>query len=603
MATTLNAYSSLSPKASKADVAKALQAIVDAPSFGLDDASRVKLVGLLLVDLKLVKEGKSGGRLSTNDVALALSALKSLGKHPSGARVLSSSDNLSFLLALADAFKDNFDASCEALRCVANTLLLVEAARRTLIEEGINGGETAVVMLEKSSSPDLIFLASRILFLSTASSASAGDFIVKIIEQKPSSRTMAVVDIISLRLDSLVISLLGGAKMAREAMTDLLKFTYNIVAHYPKIVDCEKVTDLGAGDGKVLSEYWSDRLDNLLPAVLRAFNALPPSAQSPLAPPLSHLVHALIAIPITSTLRPVWFPSASASPSPASREPRSSTSSRASPTQAPGEPSSSRESRPHGAFDRAMSMLSAGRRSLSSRPSSPNPSSTSSSSSSTPPSDTVQRAWDLLEAAFAHYFPGTVESDDASVRARAKDESDSTIDELLCPLVILLTKLAIADPPTRTRVREWVVPPTLDRSSALEGRADTLGRLLRVLTSVYHPRLKVVSGEFLFALCNSDSTQLIAQVGYGNVAGFLFNKGIVTGPPSGDSGEGPSSGAHINPITGAIQEPAPDLEMTEEERELEAEKLFVLFDRLERTGAIPPSSNPVRKAIAEGRFG
>jgi Guanine nucleotide exchange factor synembryn len=93
---------------------------------------------------------------------------------------------------------------------------------------------------------------------------------------------------------------------------------------------------------------------------------------------------------------------------------------------------------------------------------------------------------------------------------------------------------------------------------------------------------------------------LISQVGYGNVAGFLFNKGIVTGPPS--SGEASSSaagpsGAQINPITGTVQEERPEIEMTEEEREREAERLFVLFDRLERTGAVPPEANPVRRAI------
>ena len=93
---------------------------------------------------------------------------------------------------------------------------------------------------------------------------------------------------------------------------------------------------------------------------------------------------------------------------------------------------------------------------------------------------------------------------------------------------------------------------------------------------------------------------LIAQVGYGNVAGFLFNKGIVTGPPS-SVGEASNAanpeGPQINPITGAIEEERAEIEMTEEEREREAERLFVLFDRLERTGAVPPEANPVRRAI------
>ena len=90
--------------------------------------------------------------------------------------------------------------------------------------------------------------------------------------------------------------------------------------------------------------------------------------------------------------------------------------------------------------------------------------------------------------------------------------------------------------------------------------------------------------------------QMISAFGYGSVAGFLFNKGIVTGPPSGVEEVHPD--ATINPITGAIQQPsAPSDEMTEEEKEAEAERLFVLFDRLERTGAIPPSANPVRQAM------
>ncbi len=93
--------------------------------------------------------------------------------------------------------------------------------------------------------------------------------------------------------------------------------------------------------------------------------------------------------------------------------------------------------------------------------------------------------------------------------------------------------------------------------------------------------------------------QLVSQVGYGNVAGFLFNKGLTPGPPTlgGASGTVDAPGAQINPITGAVQEERPDIEMTEEEHEREAERLFVLFDRLERSGDIPREANPVRRAI------
>jgi hypothetical protein len=240
-----------------------------------------------------------------------------------------------------------------------------------------------------------------------------------------------------------------------------------------------------------MTEYWSDRLDSLLPALLRAFNSLPPPSRSPIAAPLSHVIHGLIAIPITPALRTTWFP-------PEQRR-SGSGSNRTSPTHTPNHlhGDSPKESRP-GALDRALNMIAASRRSLSSRPSSPNPPS--------PPvqTDTVQRAIDLLDVALAHYFPGNVDVDDASVRSRAKDEQDATIDELLAPITMLCTKFALADSPARARIKEWLVPANLDRTQSLEGRADSLGRLLRLLQCVHHPRLKTMCGEMLFAMCNSD---------------------------------------------------------------------------------------------------
>jgi len=86
-----------------------------------------------------------------SDAHLALSAVKALGRHPSGSSVIALDNNLSALLATAKSFKDsNLEASLEALRCIANALLLVESARATLISDSVNGGEYAVLLLEVS---------------------------------------------------------------------------------------------------------------------------------------------------------------------------------------------------------------------------------------------------------------------------------------------------------------------------------------------------------------------------------------------------------------------------------------------------------------------
>ena len=92
----------------------------------------------------------------------------------------------------------------------------------------------------------------------------------------------------------------------------------------------------------------------------------------------------------------------------------------------------------------------------------------------------------------------------------------------------------------------------------------------------------------LLTLCACVGSTLASYVGYGNVAGFLFNKGIMSAPPP--AGHGPpgttADGTPINPITGVAQrQDDSGPEMTEEEKEREAEKLFVLFDRLEKSGA------------------
>jgi len=118
--------------------------------------------------------------------------------------------------------------------------------------------------------------------------------------------------------------------------------------------------------------------------------------------------------------------------------------------------------------------------------------------------DVLQHAYDLLEASLSHYFPGNIDPDDPEVRARCKAESSDTLDDMLSPAVVLITKLCIADEVSRTRVRHWIVPEDLDRSSPLEGRPDILGKYLRLLSCIYHPRLKDAVGEMLFAVADSD---------------------------------------------------------------------------------------------------
>ncbi|KAF7331636.1 hypothetical protein MKEN_00043200 [Mycena kentingensis (nom. inval.)] len=575
-----------------------LNDIITATPFAFDAEARAALIQALLADLQSLN-----GRILPKDAALALLALKTLGKNPTGSESLSTAPTLSALLKLVTTLKDDTEAMGEALRCIANALLLFEPARLVLVSNQVNGGDPCLELLQKSSNPDQIFIVSRILFLSTV---HPSPFITALVEDK------RVVDIITAKLDLLVTCLLSGAKMSKEAMVDVLKFTFNILMHYPKSLD-------GGPEGKIIGDAWSPKLDAILPPLLRVFHALPPTFPAPIAAPLTHVIHSLIVVPVSPALRPEWLPSSSGTSSPKSLppvsipRPRRTESSSSSRTHSPvrsATPTSPKSS----TLDRALSVLSAGRRSLSRSPS-PMPGSPSTSRSNKAVADTLLRAHSLLEVAFSHYFPDAVEPDDASVRDKVKSEAtlagpgSESLDDELSPLVVLITRLCAADEQSRTRTREWLVPADLDRSVAagsLESRADMLGRCLRLLGSVYHVRLKDSVGEMLYTVCDSDASTMSTLLGYGNVAGYLFNKGIMSAPPAPTS-EGGSTAASaiaaasaptINPITGTTSAPRePEPEMTQEEKEREMEKLFVLFDRLERTGALPKEQNPIRKAM------
>jgi hypothetical protein len=88
-----------------------------------------------------------------------------------------------------------------------------------------------------------------------------------------------------------------------------------------------------------------------------------------------------------------------------------------------------------------------------------------------------------------------------------------SLDEILSPLVVLISRLCQADETCRVRVRQWIVPDDLDRSSALEARSDLLGRCLRLLGSVYNCRLKDSVGEMLFAMSDSNGKVVILYHG------------------------------------------------------------------------------------------
>ncbi|KAK4129621.1 guanine nucleotide exchange factor synembryn-like protein [Parathielavia appendiculata] len=204
-----------------------------------------------------------------------------------------------------------------------------------------------------------------------------------------------------------------------------------------------------------------------------------------------------------------------------------------------------------------------------------------------------------------------------------KSYTDTSLDQSVTPLICSLSVVyehAKNDKDTgtdgtdtvRSFIRTTLLPTEEDRKKVL-GRTDTLpSRLLRNWTNPLAPQFRSAVAHLYFDLSGKDAGQFIENVGYGYASGFLFDNqipipaGAVEGGNGG--GEGSSSEAArrrpVNPITGQFldEERFPDFpEMTDEEKEREAERLFILFERLRQTGVVSVE-NPVATAVREGRF-
>ncbi|XP_047452788.1 synembryn-A isoform X2 [Mugil cephalus] len=170
--------------------------------------------------------------------------------------------------------------------------------------------------------------------------------------------------------------------------------------------------------------------------------------------------------------------------------------------------------------------------------------------------------------------------------------------ENLLPSLSLLTESARIHRETRKFLRSKVLPPLRDVRNRPEMGSALRNKIVRLMTHI-DTDIKNSAAEFLFVLCKENVSRFIKYTGYGNAAGLLAARGLLAG--GRDSGiysededseteEYRGAKAHINPVTGVVEEdqPNPMEGMTDEQKEYEAMKLVNMFDRLSRTNMIQP---------------
>ncbi|KAK4932218.1 hypothetical protein LTR49_001515 [Elasticomyces elasticus] len=187
-----------------------------------------------------------------------------------------------------------------------------------------------------------------------------------------------------------------------------------------------------------------------------------------------------------------------------------------------------------------------------------------------------------------------------------KNHPEKDLDDAAAPLCTFIRRVhEIAPPAVRSWMREALLPQEKDRDQPL-GKGDSLpSRLLRASCSPKLPTLGDNIFCLLFELSDEDANKLVSNIGYGFASGFLNNHNIKI-PASVGGEQRAEAGLDSNPVTGqrlSAEDHGSSVgpEMTDDEKEREAERLFVLFERLRATGVVDVKI-PVQQAVDEGRF-
>ncbi|XP_041672339.1 synembryn-A-like [Cheilinus undulatus] len=182
-------------------------------------------------------------------------------------------------------------------------------------------------------------------------------------------------------------------------------------------------------------------------------------------------------------------------------------------------------------------------------------------------------------------------------------DSGDKVKEKLTPVLNLLTESCRAHRETRHYIRKHILPPLRDVSHRPEEGSSVKSRLIRLMTHL-DTDLKHCAADLIFVLCKENVRRFVKYTGYGNAAGLLATKGLLGGQMSRTLSSGTQYSSEsdsdteeyrqvkdrVNPVTGRVEAEQPDpMEgMTEEEKEEEAKRLIMIFNKLSRDKIIQP---------------
>ncbi|KAF1940303.1 hypothetical protein EJ02DRAFT_424072 [Clathrospora elynae] len=447
----------------------------------LDDVIRI---------LSELKADLDASKLSTQQRQKLLEQLKVYGRSVDNSDPIFTQDGLQTLGRYA--FEDSTTAaSQEALRCIANALLLQPKTRQLLVDLG-HGPHAAEKL--KSESIDDEFLASRVLFLMTYDADL--DYTQLVRENRLADSINAAITRHAKRYSN------SAQRKSQEytqpmelmALSETLKLLFNIIYFH-----------------KDLASHFSPSIPNVFKILVR--RGIP---DPPLASPARDLVNALLNLDLEDTeAQQAVFPT----------------------------------------FDQKCN---------------------------------AQHLINVLDKSTVVY-------------------PQKELDDTIAPVLTLIRRIYEIAPESVKKEMEKMILPTPEERDKPIGKSDTLSsRLLNLSTSALTPNLRGSISAMMFELSHKDPATFVQNLGYGYASGYLMSNNIAMPEDvmQAHASMDLAQGIPVNSITGQRldkEERVNEEPMTQEEKEMEAERLFVLFERLKATGVMDVQ-NPVEAAYRSGRI-
>ncbi|KAK9246883.1 guanine nucleotide exchange factor [Lipomyces tetrasporus] len=194
---------------------------------------------------------------------------------------------------------------------------------------------------------------------------------------------------------------------------------------------------------------------------------------------------------------------------------------------------------------------------------------------------------------------------DNAIRTQSLDTPG--FDDSIVPLLLLLSNIFTSahNEDVTEYFKTMIFPSEKERCRPLGASSSLASHLLQITTKPTFMKSREVIFQLMWDASDRDVRKFIYHIGFGYAIGYIVNHKIAVPDDVLRENMDKYPSDNINVVTGQRLDTedqfSPLANMTDEEKEREAERLLVLFERIRANGVINVE-NPIRTAVESGRF-